>query len=87
MSGTTDGSVYALTVDEQPHYILKIDSERDISLVSQLHEAYSKSPLLSKFIYTDPSNGFLVYSYISGTTHYNRGSKLDWMARIVKVST
>lgn len=84
MNGTTEGYVHLLTVNDVPQYVLKIDSEQSISLVSQFHQTYSKSPLLSKLIYTDHSNTFLVYSYISGTTHYNRGSKIDWMTLIVK---
>src|SRR5262245_2774802 len=77
MNGTTKGYVYILTVNEVPRYVLKIDDELSISLSSQLHQTYSKSPLLSKLIYTDPTNAIMLYSYISGTTHYNRGSKID----------
>lgn len=84
MNGSTDGYVHILTVNEVAQYVLKIDGELSISLVSQLYQAYSRSPLLSKLIYSDPANTFLLYSYISGTTHYNRGSKVDWMALIVK---
>lgn len=84
MNGTTDGYVYILTVNDVPQYVLKIDGELSIALTSQLHQAYSGSRLLSKMIYSDPANTFLVYLYISGTTHYNRGSKIDWMALLVK---
>lgn len=84
MSGSTEGYVHILIVDDVPQYVLKIDDERSISLASQLLQAYSMSPLLSKLIYTDPANSFLVYSYQAGKTHYNRGSKREWMTLIVK---
>lgn len=84
MNGTTEGHVHILAVNDVPQYVLKIDDELSISLASQLHQTYSRSPLLSKLIYTDSTNAFLVYAYISGTTHYNRGSKIDWMTLIVK---
>ncbi|WP_151737781.1 phosphotransferase [Paenibacillus tengchongensis] len=84
MSGSTEGYVHILTVDGVPQYVLKTDDELSISLASQLLQAYSRSPLLAKLIYTDPAKAFLVYSYLAGTTHYNRGPKREWMALIVK---
>jgi hypothetical protein len=84
MSGTTDGLVYTLTINDESKYILKIDSQQSISFVEQLHQTYLKSPLLPKLLYTDPSKTFIVHSYIFGTTHYNRGSKINWLAVLVK---
>ncbi|MEX1028964.1 MAG: phosphotransferase [Paenibacillaceae bacterium] len=84
MSGTTDGLVYTLTVNEEPKYVLKIDNHQSISFVEQLHQAYIKSPVLPKLIYTDPAKTFIVYSYITGTTHNNRGSKVNWLSLLVK---
>lgn len=84
MSGTTEGYVYLLSVNNVPQYVLKIDDELSISWASQIHQIYARSALLSKLIYTDPTNTFLVYSFISGITHFNRGSKIKWMTHIVK---
>lgn len=84
MNGTTDGFAYILTVHEEPKYVLKLDRPENISLVEQLHQTYRDSPLLPKLYYTDPAKTFIVYSYITGTTHYNRGSKINWLTLLVK---
>ncbi|MGZ9582941.1 phosphotransferase [Paenibacillus marinisediminis] len=83
LNGTTDGLVYTLAVNEEPKYVLKMDHTESIGFVEQFHQATIESPLLPKLIYTDPAKTFIVYSYIEGTTHYNRGSKGKWMSRLV----
>lgn len=83
MNGTTDGLVYTLTVNDESKYVLKQDSQQNISLVEQLHQAYKHSTLLPKLLYTDPAKTFIVYSYINGITHYNRGSKINWLTLLV----
>jgi Phosphotransferase enzyme family len=84
MSGTTDGLVYTLTVSDEPTYVLKFDTPNEISAAKQLLVIYKNSKLIPKVIYTDPSNRFMIYTYIKGTTHYNRGSKLNWLTLLVK---
>ncbi|TCZ76109.1 hypothetical protein E0485_14800 [Paenibacillus albiflavus] len=84
MSGTTDGLVYTLAVHEEPKYIFKIDHKESIRVVSKLHQAYINSPLLPKLIYRDPVHDFIVYTYVAGTTHYNRGAKKEWLSRLVQ---
>jgi hypothetical protein len=84
MTGTTEGLVYMITVNEQPKYVLKVDSPNHIYTVVQFYQTYLKSPLLPKLIYTDPAQLFIVYAFTPGTTHYNRGSKRDWLSRLVK---
>lgn len=83
MSGTTDGLVYTLTVSDEPMYVLKFDNPHDISISKKLLESYSDSKLIPEVIYTDSCNRFIVYTYIKGTTHYNRGSKLNWLTLLV----
>jgi hypothetical protein len=84
MNGTTDGLVYNLTVNDEPKYVLKLDSPQNISLVEQLHQTYIHSNLFPKLLYTEPDKTFILYSYITGTTHYNRGSKINWLTLLVK---
>jgi hypothetical protein len=79
MNGTTDGLVYTIKVNDVPKYILKLDHPQHISLVAQFKQTYRDSPLLPRLIYTAPDNGFIVYSYLSGTTDYTRGSKAQWL--------
>jgi hypothetical protein len=39
--------------------------------------------LLPNVLYTDEKKEFIVYSYVSGETHFNRGSKLEWMTILI----
>ncbi|WP_053373369.1 phosphotransferase [Paenibacillus sp. FJAT-27812] len=79
MDGTTDGLVFTVQVNEAPKYVLKLDHPQHISLVTQFKQTYRDSPLLPKLIYIAPDNAFFVYSYLTGTTDYKRGSKAQWL--------
>jgi hypothetical protein len=46
--------------------------------------AYKPIKLFPEVVYTDPAETYIVYAYIKGTTHYNRGSKINWMTILVK---
>lgn len=83
MHGTTDGLVHTLTVHEEPKYVLKLDSSENISMVREFYSTYEASSVLPNLYYTDPAHTFIVYSYIKGTTHYNRGSKINWLSLLV----
>lgn len=83
MKGTTDGQVYTLSVGGAAKYILKVDNKLSISGVKPLLAAYPESPLLPKLLFVDPAGTYIVYTYIAGTTHYNRGVKIDWLKRLV----
>ncbi|NOU92424.1 phosphotransferase [Paenibacillus sp. LMG 31456] len=84
MSGSTDGLVYTLLEDNEPKYVIKLDSPQQITYVEQFFHAYPQVALLPKLLYTDRSHKYIVYSYLAGTTHYNRGSKIDWMTVLVE---
>jgi hypothetical protein len=40
--------------------------------------------MLPNVLYTDDKKEFIVYSYVSGETHFNRGAKLKWMAPLIR---
>lgn len=83
MSGTTEGFVYRLSVDNEPKYILKIDDPQYLSHVERLLYKYEHSVLLPKLVYADSEQSFIVYAYTEGTTHFHRGSKINWLTRVV----
>lgn len=82
-SGTTDGLVYTFSENGLPKYVLKLDHPQQIIHVDQFLYTYQHVQLLPKLIYTDTGKGFIVYEHINGTTHYNRGSKINWMTLLV----
>lgn len=57
-----------------------------MSTVGEQHmlSAYRDVKLLPDVLYTDVNKEFIVYSYISGETHFSRGSKLEWLEIIIK---
>ncbi len=83
MNGTTEGRIYALT-DHKNTYVLKLDDPQQIKSTSQFLQTYHRCTLLPKVLYVEPEYSYLVYSYIKGTTHYNRGSKIKWLTILVK---
>lgn len=82
-SGTTDGLVYSISENNAPKYLLKLDRPQQINFSSRFFNTYQDVRLLPKLYYTDPEKEFILYAYIEGTTHYNRGSKIDWMTLLV----
>jgi len=83
-SGTTDGTIYRLSYEKKPLYVLKKDGPIIVAATNRFLETYKNIKLLPNVLYTDENNEFIVYSYISGDTHINRGSKLEWMFIIVE---
>src|SRR4051812_4670509 len=83
-SGTTNGVLYTLIAKKMPSYVIKIDNPKIITSTQDFLLAYNDVKLLPDVLYTDDKKEFIVYSYISGETHYNRGSKLEWMTILVK---
>lgn len=62
MSGTTSGSVFALSDNNKPQYVLKLDDPQQITLVEQLLRTYEHTHLLPKLLYTDPGKQFVLYA-------------------------
>ncbi|MEK3980783.1 hypothetical protein MKY37_17275 [Psychrobacillus sp. FSL K6-2836] len=83
-SGTTNGIIYSLLSEEKPLYVLKKDQPEIITTTKDFLITYRNVKLLPNVLYTDENNEFIVYSYILGDTHVNRGSKLEWMTIIVE---
>lgn len=83
-SGTTNGILFLLHVDNRPAYVVKIDSIDIILPTQQLLSTYSNTNLIPNMLYIDIEEQFIVYEYIEGETHSNRGSKIDWMTILIK---
>ncbi|MGE7943913.1 phosphotransferase [Lysinibacillus xylanilyticus] len=83
-SGTTDGILYTILLKNMPTYVVKIDHPKVITATEEFLLAYKNVKLLPDVLYTDNKKEFIIYSYIPGETHYNRGSKLEWMKILTK---
>ncbi|MFJ7466978.1 hypothetical protein ACIQWI_00380 [Peribacillus frigoritolerans] len=83
-SGTTNGILYTLHNNEIPKYVIKIDQPKIIATTVDFLLTYKDVNLVPNVLYTDEKKEFIVYSYISGETHFNRGSKVEWMTILIK---
>lgn len=82
--GTTNGDLYTLLIKEAPTFVLKVDTQNIIIPTHNFLRAYQEVKLLPDVLYTDDKFKFIIYSYILGETHFNRGSKLEWMTILTK---
>ncbi|MDT3428835.1 hypothetical protein J2Z22_004429 [Paenibacillus forsythiae] len=78
-AGTTEGLVYILSVNNKAKYVLKPDLPQQIMMVEQFLHTYRHCALLPELLYTDPAKMSILYTYVSGTTHYERGTKTNWL--------
>ncbi|MFU2018893.1 hypothetical protein ACM6Q7_28480 [Peribacillus butanolivorans] len=83
-SGTSNGILYTLHNNGIPKYVIKMDKPKLIAETEAFLLTYKDVNLLPNVLYTDEKKEFIVYSYISGETHFNRGSKIEWMTILIK---
>lgn len=81
--GTTNGILYTILIENIPTYVVKIDHPKLITSTHDFLLAYQDINLFPAILYTDDERNFIVYSYITGETHYNRGAKLEWMTILI----
>lgn len=82
--GTTNGDLYTLLINEIPTFVIKVDNPNIIIPTQNFLRAYQEVTLLPDVLYTDDKKEFIIYSYISGETHFKRGPKLEWMTILTK---
>lgn len=66
-----------------PKYVIKIDQPKIIATIVDFLFTYKDVNLLPNVLHIDEKK-IIVYSYISGETHFNRGYKLEWMTILIK---
>ncbi|WP_334076675.1 phosphotransferase [Paenibacillus sanfengchensis] len=84
LSGTTSGLVLRLKSRDGNRYILKFDTPNQIELVEELLIIYKDSVLLPNVLLSAQDKSYFAYTYIEGTTHFNRGPKINWMKLLVR---
>ncbi|MBQ4898735.1 hypothetical protein KB559_07790 [Paenibacillus sp. Marseille-P2973] len=83
LSGTTSGLVLRLESKNEYKYILKFDNPSQIGLVEQLLHTYEHSVLLPKVLFSAEDSSYFVYTFLDGTTHFNRGPKSSWLKILI----
>src|SRR5690606_27653380 len=84
MNGTTNGIVMKLEAEKGMKYVLKFDRSYEINLAVKFLEAYHDSQLLPQIVFASPDESYFIYTYLDGTTHFNRGIKKNWLTKLVK---
>jgi len=83
LTGTTNGVVYRLESVDGNKYVLKFDHPNEIELTVRLLNTYPHSKLFPNIICVANDQSYIIYSFIEGTTHFNRGSKKNWLKILV----
>lgn len=83
LKGTTSGAVLRLESKHHNKYTLEFDNPSEIKSVEQLLQTYKNSILLPKVLFSAQDSSYFAYTYIDGTTHFNRNSKRNWMRSLV----
>lgn len=68
--GGTSSTIGAISYNGNPKYVLKINQPSVIESEAIFLKFYCRNAFLPKLIYVEPSNRYLVYSYITGSTEY-----------------
>ena len=81
-SGTTDGLALILHTKVRGKFVLKFENATTIKEVVEFLGIYKDSSLLPKVQFRAEDYSYFLYSYVEGTTHVNRGGKLEWLSAL-----
>jgi streptomycin 6-kinase len=84
LSGGTSSLVFVLLEGNSPKYVVKLNNNLTIKYESEYLKFYSNIGLLPKLLYVDKEYIYLVYSFKSGQTKYERGNKRNILKPLVK---
>ncbi|MCM3609882.1 aminoglycoside phosphotransferase family protein [Planococcus sp. MERTA32b] len=83
LSGGTVSELYLLKVNDS-EYVLKLNDPEVTGPESLFLNTYKEAGMLPKLLYVAPSNTYIVYSFISGSTDYNGSSKKEVLKELVE---
>lgn len=76
LSGGTISELYLLHIDDSK-YVLKFNDPKVTASEALFLGYYQAIQLVPHLLFVEPSNRFIVYSYIPGSPHYLRGKKRE----------
>ena len=83
MSGTTTGKVYAVNLNGEPLYVLKIDMPEHIGLVARFLQTYP-GLIFPRLHYVDPAYTYLIYGYVKGKAYEEKWPKSEWLSALAE---
>ena len=81
--GGTVSELYLLNVDGNK-YVVKLNDPKVIESETIYLDYYKDTELLPKLLFVEPSNKYIVYSFINGSTNYNRRNKKEVLETLVE---
>ncbi|WP_145048877.1 phosphotransferase family protein [Paenibacillus xylanexedens] len=83
LSGGTVSKLYLIERTDGNSYVVKMNEPRVVKSESIYLNYYQSSHLLPKLIFLEPSNTYLVYSFITGSTDYPEGNKREILQTLI----
>lgn len=68
LTGGTVSEIYLLSLENGSNFVIKSNEPNIVKSEAEFLDLYRDIPLLPKLIYTDPTNEYIIYSYIPGAT-------------------
>jgi fructosamine-3-kinase len=83
LAGGTVSDLFLLTGKGGDKYVVKFNVPQVIRTEAYFLNTYKNNALLPKLLYTEPSNKFIVYSFIPGSTNYSGKNKSKMLKQLV----
>ncbi|MDM5317182.1 phosphotransferase [Fictibacillus sp. b24] len=84
LTGGTVSELFLLHTKDENHYVVKSNEPKITQSEADYLKSYAELELLPNFHFVEPSNSYLVYSFIEGSTNYVRNSKQELLVRLVQ---
>lgn len=82
LTGGTTSRLYLIEGKEQ--CVIKLNEPKVIEEEAYFLNFYENESIFPKFLYVDPLNRYMVYSFIPGSTSYDVGNKRDALCTLVQ---
>ncbi|MDM5155336.1 aminoglycoside phosphotransferase family protein [Bacillus sp. DX1.1] len=84
LTGGTTSSLYLLEEFNQERYVVKLNEPKVLEEEAYFLDFYKDNHFLTSLQYVDPSNRYIVYSFIPGSTSYVSGNKKEILQTLVR---
>ncbi|MEH7346693.1 phosphotransferase [Bacillus sp. JJ1532] len=84
LNGGTVSKLYLLSTSDGAKYVVKLNEPQVIQSEANFLTCYKDLYLLPRLLYVEPSNNYIAYSFINGSTNYVRSNKQQVLKELVQ---
>lgn len=84
LSGGTVSQLHLLTLGDGSKWVVKQNAPPVIKWEAHFLSHYRNVQFLPNLVFVDPTNHYLVYHFVEGSTHYSRKNKKEVLCSLVK---